>query len=177
MILEIQHETRLEYSEPVAEWLAELRMEPASDEQQSCHFFHLLVSQPTGVFRYLDGFGNRVHHFNLLAPQPWVRLLSASIVETNPRLNDLTASQATFPFEVVDGAYHLLDFLAFRGPVRETPLLQPVLAELEPRRGQRVGPWVMQVGEYIRSRFEYGKYFTDASTPIDDLLEKGKGVC
>ena len=70
MILEIQHETRLEYTEPVSEWLAEVRMEPVSDERQTCHSFHLAVSQPTQVFRYLDGFGNRVHHFNLLAAAP-----------------------------------------------------------------------------------------------------------
>ena len=37
MILEVQHETRFEYSEPVTESLTEVRMEPVSDERQSCH--------------------------------------------------------------------------------------------------------------------------------------------
>ena len=37
MILEIQHETTLTYSEPIREWLCELRMEPTSDSQQSCN--------------------------------------------------------------------------------------------------------------------------------------------
>ena len=37
MILEIQHETEMEYSLPVSEWLCELRMEPVSDGTQRCH--------------------------------------------------------------------------------------------------------------------------------------------
>ena len=44
MILEVQHETRFEYTEPVAEWVSEVRMEPTSDARQSCHSFHLSVT-------------------------------------------------------------------------------------------------------------------------------------
>ena len=99
MILEIQHETRLEYTEPVSEWLTEVRMEPASDEHQSCHSFHLAVSQPATLFRYQDGFGNRVHHFNLLEPHQRVRILAASIVETIPAAGDLAGCRATFPLD------------------------------------------------------------------------------
>src|SRR6516225_7873341 len=68
MILEVQHETRLEYSEPVTESVTELRMEPVSDADQSCRSFHLAVSPSAEFFRYQDGFGNSVHHFNLLTP-------------------------------------------------------------------------------------------------------------
>ena len=80
MIIEIQHETTLQYSESIKEWLAEVRMEPISDERQTCHSFHVAVSQPTQVYRYLDGFGNRVHHFNLVAPHQQIRVLAASVV-------------------------------------------------------------------------------------------------
>jgi len=177
MFLEVQHETRLDYSEPVAEWLTELRMEPVTDDRQSCHSFHVAVSQPSSVFRYLDGFGNRVHHFNLLAPHQQVRLLAASVVETNVRATDLTACEATFPLPLDGAECEVLDFLAFRGPVSETPLLQPILDELRPHHGERVGAWVHRVGDFLRSRFEYGRFVTDASSPIDDILTKGKGVC
>ena len=47
MILEIQHETRFEYSEATIESLTELRMEPVSDPLQSCHSYHLGVTPPT----------------------------------------------------------------------------------------------------------------------------------
>src|SRR6516165_3086517 len=97
MIIEVQHETRLEYSEPVTESITEVRMEPASDADQSCRSFHLAVSPPTQLFRYADGFGNRVHHFNLIAPHQQVQVLAASLVETHRRAPDLGSCKAVYP--------------------------------------------------------------------------------
>ena len=37
--------------------------------------------------------------------------------------------------------------------------------------------WVCQVAEHIRGRFEYASHVTDATSPIDHLLTRGKGVC
>lgn len=177
MILEIQHETQLDYTATIAEWMAEVRMEPLTDERQSCHSFHLRVSQPTSVFRYLDGFGNHVHHFNLLLPTQQVKVLAASVVETETRRVDPMSSFASFPLEFDNVDLAIFDFLALRGPVSMTSLLQPLLNELQPRSGARVGPWVFQVAEAIRSRFTYARYVTEASSPIDDVLKYGKGVC
>ena len=47
MILEIQHETRLEYTAAVTESVCEVRMEPVSDADQTCRSFHLAVSPLT----------------------------------------------------------------------------------------------------------------------------------
>jgi transglutaminase-like putative cysteine protease len=177
MILEIQHETSLEYTMPVSEWITELRMEPVSCQTQSCHSFHLLVSQPVSPFRYLDGFGNRVHHFNILATHQKVRILAASIVETNPQGIDVMSSQAKFPIDLESAGLEVLDFLGFRDPVSKTPLLEPLREALAPRPGQRLGHWLYTVGEYIRSNFEYAPSFTNSSSPIDHILTHGKGVC
>jgi transglutaminase-like putative cysteine protease len=177
MILEVQHETRLEYTEAVIESMAEVRMEPASDSDQSCRSFHLAVSPPTELFRYQDGFGNRVHHFNLLPPHAAVRILAASIVETHSRSRDLTSSEAVWPLGLDTMDLGVLDFLRFRGPVRPTPHLSPVLENLRPAAGTRLLQFAMQVAEYIQTRFEYARDVTLATSPIDDLLKQGKGVC
>lgn len=177
MILQIQHETRLEYTEAVSEWLAEVRMEPISDERQCCHSFHLTISQPTILFRYQDGFGNRVHHFNLLAPHRQVRILAASIVETAPAHSDVAANQATWPLAHDQLAPSLHGYLQFGGPVRNTPLLEPVLDSLRPTEGLPLAIWLEQVRQFVHDRFEYARDVTNVSSPIDDLLTKGKGVC
>src|SRR5262245_53810432 len=117
MILQVQHETRFEYSDAVSEWLAEVRMEPVSDERQSCHSFHLTVSQPATLHRYLDGFGNRVHHFNLLAPHRQVRILAAGIVETAPAHAELSRVSATWPVPRERLAPALFLHLQMGGPV------------------------------------------------------------
>ena len=177
MILEIQHETRFEYSEPVKELTTELRMEPASDADQSCHSFHLEVSPKAEVFRHQDGFGNRVHHFNLLGVVHHVRILAASVVETHPRRRELSASRATYPLALDQAGLEVLDMLKLRGPARATPRLGPVLEALRPRPGAALAGLVTEVSRYIHTRFEYARDVTLASSPVDDLLERGKGVC
>jgi transglutaminase-like putative cysteine protease len=177
MILEVQHETRFEFSDPVTEVLTELRMEPASDADQSCHSYHLAVTPATGVFRHQDGFGNRVHHFNLLAPLREFRVLSASVVETHLRPRDLAASRAAFPLGPDDHPLEVLDFVRLGGPVRPTLRLAPLLDALRPQPGDRIADLVRRVAGYIHARFEYARDVTLASSPIDDLLREGKGVC
>jgi transglutaminase-like putative cysteine protease len=177
MILEVQHETRLEYSEPVTEVMTEVRMEPCCDADQTCHSFHLRVSPATQVFRYQDGFSNHVHHFNLLSAPEHVRILAASVVETHPRQCDLLSSRATYPLTLDTAELSVLDFLKCCGPVRRTPRMNPLLETLRPQPGTRLGQFVAKVSSYIRNHFEYARDVTLASSPVDHLLEHGKGVC
>jgi len=177
MILEVQHETRFEYSEAVTESMTEVRMEPASDDDQSCCSFHLAVSPATELFRYQDGFRNRVHHYNLRPTHDQVRILAASIIETHPQSRSLEASQATYPLDFEQLPLDVMDFLKFRGPVRPTPRLTPLIEALRPPDGTRLAELVARISHYIRGHFEYARAVTLASSPIDDVLEKGKGVC
>jgi transglutaminase-like putative cysteine protease len=177
MILEVQHETKLTYSEPVTEAITEVRMEPVSSPDQSCRSFHLGVSPTTGMFRYQDGFGNHAHHFNLMAPHREFRILAASIVETHPRIPDLSASQVVWPLDPDQVPLDCLDFLVFRGPIRPTPRLAPLIEGLQPQPGQRVADLVLRVCGFIHGNFQYARHVTLATSPIDDVLERGKGVC
>lgn len=177
MILEIQHETRLAYSEPVTESITEMRMEPASDLDQSCRSFHLAVQPPTGVFRYVDGFGNRVHHFNVVSPHLEMRMLAASIVETHPRPRDLSTSSACYPLDPQQLPLDQLDFSYLRGPVRPSAALQPILSSLQPQPGSSLAQLILSISRYIHHHFEYARHVTLASSPIDDVLRHGKGVC
>src|SRR5262249_35287413 len=106
-----------------------------------------------------------------------VRILAAGIVETHSRSRDLTSSEAAWPLVLDTIDLGVLDFLRFRGPVRPTPRLSPLLEDLRPREGMRLVPFVMQLAQYIQTRFEYAKDVPLATSPIDDLLKQGKGVC
>jgi transglutaminase-like putative cysteine protease len=178
MILEIQHETHLQYSELVSEWIAEVRMEPVSDDRQTCQSFHLRLNGPTAVFRHRDGFGNYVHHFNLLARHRENRILAASLVETHSLENRLEQSRAVYPpFERDAVPLDVFDFLRFHGPASSTPLLDPILDELRPQGGTALRELVASVSRYIHSHFEYARDVTSASSPVADLLQHRKGVC
>jgi hypothetical protein len=103
----------------------------------------------------------------MLRPPATVRILAASVVETEDGGSGPMASQTTFPFGStgLDGEppLEVLDSLPLRGPVRLTPLLEPLLAQLEPVPWMRVGMWVCQVAECIRGRFDYARDVTDAT--------------
>ena len=170
MILEIQHETRLHYTTPVAEWLTEMRVEPVSDADQSCQTFFLGVSQPAPVHRFTDGFGNRVHHFNLLSPHLEVRLVAASVVETHPTPKNLSSSTATLPLDPETLPLETLDFVSFHGPIRHTSRLEPVLNHLRPSPNARIAAVAVAVMLYLNGSFAYAKAVTDASSPIADVL-------
>jgi transglutaminase-like putative cysteine protease len=177
MILEVQHETRLEYSEPVMEAVAELRMEPVSDLDQSCRSFHLAVHPETEIFRYQGGFGNRVHHFNLLREHRAVRILAASVVETHPRALNLASSAAVLPVPLESAELEVLDFLPFRGPVRATPRLTALCEGLQPKNAATIADVLVRLLRFLGEKFEYARDVTQASSPVDDILEQGKGVC
>jgi transglutaminase-like putative cysteine protease len=177
VILEIQHETRFDYTQLVKESVTEVRMQPVSDDHQTCHSFNLEIGPATQPFQYQDGFGNSVHHFDILGGHGQVRILAASIVETHPRSVDLKSSSAVWPLDLDSASLDALDFLRFRGPIQRTPLLDPLVEELKPRNGMPLGSFVFAVSHYIHSHYEYARDVTLVDSPIDHLLEQGKGVC
>jgi transglutaminase-like putative cysteine protease len=154
-----------------------MRMEPVSDERQTCQSFHLRLSEPAAQFRYQDGFSNHVHHFNLLRPHQEVRLLAASLVETHPPPCRLADSGACYPFSWDDAPVEALIFLHFRGPITPTPLLDPILDVLRPRPGMPLGEVVASVSRHVHEQFEYARDVTSASSPVADILAHRKGVC
>ena len=83
MLLRIQHETKLSYSEPVTETVFEVRMAPPSDEDQTNLGYRLRIVPSAPVTIYRDGFGNRVDLFNILTPYSELIIRATSIVRTH----------------------------------------------------------------------------------------------
>jgi transglutaminase-like putative cysteine protease len=173
MLLRIEHETRLTYSEPVTEAVIEARMAPESGEDQTVLGYRLRVSPVTPVTTYRDGFGNRVDLFNLLAPHREVVLRATSYVRPHrrpagERLAGRTADEARQP------SLESLEFLEpsrLVGRSREVDGLAAALSD-GPLAG--VLPAAM---EAVRGRLKYEKRVTTARTPVDEALRLGCGVC
>ena len=66
MMLIIEHETKFTYSEPVHETVMEIRMSPASSEDQTLMGYRFRTTPAAPTTAYRDGFGNRVDLFNVL---------------------------------------------------------------------------------------------------------------
>src|SRR4051794_28307289 len=85
MLLRVDHETILNYSEPVAESVVEVRMAPPSTADQTALGQRLRVTPSVPTTAYRDGFGNRAELFTVFAPHRRVVIQSACCVRLHRR--------------------------------------------------------------------------------------------
>src|SRR5437868_3893034 len=85
MLLRVEHETRLGYSEPVTEHVAELRMAPQSDDDQTALGYRLGLEPAGPVVPYRDGFGNRADLSTLAAPSRGAAIRAVTSVRPHRR--------------------------------------------------------------------------------------------
>ena len=85
MLLRIQHETKLTYSQAVTETVFEVRMAPPSDDDQTALSYRLKTTPQAPVTSYRDGFGNRVDLFNVTAGYKELLVQTTSFTRTHRR--------------------------------------------------------------------------------------------
>jgi transglutaminase-like putative cysteine protease len=178
MLLRVQHETKLSYSEPVSETVFEVRMAPPSDEDQTNLGYHLRTVPSAPVTIYRDGFGNRVDLFNILTSYQELVIRATSIVRTHrgnvpeERLSgiDCTPDHDDFRTEST------LEYLQPSPLVDRGPELDEFLESL-PRCDGRVSDVIHELSGAVRARLVYEKKVTTARTPVGEALRLGRGVC
>jgi transglutaminase-like putative cysteine protease len=70
-----------------------------------------------------------------------------------------------------------LGYLQFGGPIRRSAALRVLLEKLQPQPGALASNIIRTVREHIYGYFDYARDTTHVSSPIDDILSHGKGVC
>jgi transglutaminase-like putative cysteine protease len=179
----IEHETSLTFPAPVWEHQCELRLTPRQDATQRMDAVRIDTDPPAELFTYVDSFGNRVHHFSLIAPHDCLVTRLHTEVETlldNPF--DYTALSA--PQEHVWFADrlrtepHLWSFVLHRSP------MTPDLAHLQ--QGLELPPYdpqqpllhsVQAAMNWIAATLTYQTGVTDVHTPLETVLAARAGVC
>ncbi len=89
MLLKITHETNLAYSDLVHETVMELRMCPRQEQDQHRLSFDLSIGPPTQATSYFDWLGNSVHAFTIGQFHRQIRIIAASVVETERTIGDI----------------------------------------------------------------------------------------
>ena len=83
MLSNIEHETRLEFSQLIQQQYCELRLSPFQDAVQTVRYFEIETDPPTEFRRYADTFGNDVHCFEIFSPHQSLVTRARSVVETH----------------------------------------------------------------------------------------------
>src|SRR5258708_26968546 len=97
MLLRVDHETKLTYSEPVSETVFEVRMAPVSTEDQTVLGYRLQITPSTTVIGFRDGFVNRVDLFNIFTPHQEVVVKAVSYVRAHRRPGPPRLAEAELP--------------------------------------------------------------------------------
>jgi transglutaminase-like putative cysteine protease len=176
MLLELTHLNTFLYSEPVSESYLEFRLTPLTDASQHLLQHRQRVTPASPLHQYVDGLGNTVTYFNLLAPTDRIEVFFDSVVET---FDTPYRAHGLFPGERDSPRARLLlhDYL------RPTPLTEwsgefrEFVAPLEAWRELPVPEAVGRIRECLYSTFRYDGAVTTVSSSIRDILEHRAGVC
>ena len=167
---EIEHTTRFSYSGPITETVMEVRLQPLDGRGQRCLDFNLEVSPRMPVGTYRDGYGNRVHYFNLLRAHDRVRVTSRSLVEMDLENNRVRSAEPDLVF----------DFLRFRPPVTDLPGVRRLAVRHAPAdlaSGPAVETALDALTVAISHDFAYDPAVTSVYTGVEEVLELRAGVC
>ena len=168
MKLEIVHSTRYRYSGPIAETVMELRLQPMDGNGQRCLDFKLELSHGIKPKTYTDGFGNRVHYFNLVRPHSGLSVVSRSTVETGVDLYEDPGEEL------------VLDFLRFRPPVKDVEGVRELASRhaiTDLSSPTAVEHALDELTQTISREFTYDRTVTNVYSAVDDVLALRAGVC
>lgn len=176
MLLSIEHETRLNYSEPVAEHVSEVRMAPLSDDDQTTLGFRLRVTPATVVRAYRDGFSNRVDLFNHLAPCQEVVIRATSFVRTQRRDGRARLAAVAWPGDSTV-AVDAVEYLHPSQMVNRSPELERFLANLPRDLSGSLADVVENLLDSVHQTLKPEKNVTNFQTKVSEALHLGRGVC
>jgi transglutaminase-like putative cysteine protease len=175
VLLRIDHETCLSYTEPVAETVIELRMAPPSQEDQTVQVFRLRTTPGSPTTSYRDGFGNRVDLYNALLPHREVSIKVSSVVRVHRR--SAADRLAAVPWPGTGPACpDTIEYLVRSPLVDASPALDEFCrGVVKPEGTLRDAVECLVVA--VRGRLKYEKKVTTARTKLSEALGLGRGVC
>ncbi len=181
----IEHETILEYPEPVREHHSELRLVPRSDEHQTVLSCFIQTEPVAEMTSYSDYYGNRVDYFCIIPPHN--RLITRLKTEVETIRGNPFAFTPLIPAEQQDWLNLAVkqeppynDYLLHRSPVTPSAMkIANVLSCAMPRfdREQPAITSLLELMAWIPSVLEYRTGATGVHTELVTAIKLGAGVC
>jgi transglutaminase-like putative cysteine protease len=164
--LRISHTTTFTYDEPVSEAFMEMRLTPLNVGGQRCESFRLTTDPHGEVRGYSDRFGNRVRHFDTLAPHERLVVSARSDVSTPEGFSD------------PERELSILDAYDYLQPTTYAPLSEAVRDFAKPFAvaGDPHATSMALMGAVHRT-LAYVPGSTNVKTTAEEALANGRGVC
>ncbi len=176
MRYEIEHRTRYSYARNARGCVLMLCLEPASGPGQRVSEFRIDTEPAASLSRERDWFGNRRHVLNVHRRHRELTIASRFRVELEPR----ALPEANGDWEEIRSWRRLPEYWYQVQPSR---LARPSPALEEFVQRERLQPdddpmaSVQRLSDRIHRCFAYEPGSTSADSPIEHVLESGRGVC
>jgi transglutaminase-like putative cysteine protease len=184
MIYQVVHTTVYEYSAPVSLCQNVAHLTPRQTAYQFCRYSVLVIDPtPAVLSSRTDYFGNEQTFFAVQEPHRTLTITASHTVEVAARRP--TDLSPTLPCEAVrdglrthrDGTSLAASHFAFPSPhVPDSPAVAEYARPSFPP-GRSLGVAVLDLTARIHHDFKYDALATTVSTPVDEVLQKRRGVC
>ena len=175
----VEHLSDFHYGEPARGSLMVLRLHPREDSGQRVAGFSLDIDPVTVPLAFADPFGNACHLFNIHRAHEHTTVHSQAEVVTAPA-PPLPARMEENAWEALAAAAAPLDHWEFLAPsrfARSSPALVVFTDTNGLRRGADPLSSLLELGRALHALFRYEPGSTAVDSPIEHILETGRGVC
>ena len=176
---EIEHVSRYVYTQPVRQCSMSLCLKPSERMGQRLLSFSVRTDPVAALSEETDAFGNTKHLMHVHSEHHSLVITARSVVET--------ASPSPLPEALGADAWEAIarwkDSLEHWDLTRPSEYVRPSPSLDEYVRGRGIAPGadplssLLQLNETIYDSFEYVPGSTSAISPIEHILETGRGVC
>ena len=177
MRLKVTHRTQYLYSSAVRESFNEARLQPTTNDHQTCENFLLRVLPAVRLKHYHDLYSNIVHYFDIAAPHDTLDIESTAQMHTFP--TSLALDATPWPLARVGELMRYERCFDYTQPshyVENPPELWRLA--LDVTAGQTdVWQTALAVMAFVRREFRYDSGSTDVHTRIGQVLLDRSGVC
>ena len=156
-----------------------LRLHPREDNGQRVASFSLEIDPVAAPIAFEDPFGNACHLFNIHRSHERTAVRSKADVVTAPA-PDLPDRLAADAWDALAEAAAPLDYFEFLAPsrfARPSPALAAFTDTNGLRRGGDPLSSLLEMARALHALFQYEPGSTAVDSPIEHILETGRGVC
>ena len=175
----VEHAMRYDYETPVQASVMTLYLCPLRDRAQTLREFSVRTDPEGRLFEFTDPFGNTAHFLDRPRPHARFEVKARSRVEVGPL--------ASAPERLEPGATEALrravqtpELWPLANPsrfVRPSPVLEKFMAAHDIALGEDPLVSARALCARLHDIFEYILGHTRVDSPIEDILETGRGVC
>ena len=175
----VRHNIRFDYTAPVRDSVMTLYLCPIRDRAQIVGDFSVRTDPDGPLFEFTDPFGNLGHFLDRPRPHERFEVVARSTVEIGPlaAAPDRLEPKAVEALRRVAATPALWVMTHPSRFVRSTPALAQFMAARNIRPGDDPLLSTRELCARLHEAFEYIPGHTSVNSPIEDILETGRGVC